>query len=305
MIVRTVIAVLVFCAVSQGAAPTGLLSTVSGDVKIVRAGETTPRPARIADLISAGDRVLTGPNSQATFLFCPESRTAKMLADAEVQFDAAAIQVKKGKLSDDHKLPSCRLPANLSLAGASQVQAGVLRLRGSDLTLLSPSRTNIATLLPHFRWEPMDGATGYELKVMDREEKILWRQSGSATDAAYPATAPALAWDQKYLWRVSAHDADDTLTDVGSYFQVLPKDQADQVRSSEEGLRALIQANPADNSPMFLLAFLYEDNGMLDEAARIYGELAKKIGPQDWVQTQLTGLMNKLGWSKPEYAIPH
>jgi cytochrome c-type biogenesis protein CcmH/NrfG len=92
---------------------------------------------------------------------------------------------------------------------------------------------------------------------------------------------------------------------VGSYFQVLPKDQADQVRSSEEGLRALIQANPADNSPMFLLAFLYEDNGMLDEAARIYGELAKKIGPQDWVQTQLTGLMNKLGWSKPEYAIPH
>src|SRR5882672_8260302 len=103
MIYRTMIAVLVFAAIAQGAGtPAGLLSIVSGDVKIVRAGETAPQAARTADLISPGDRIITGKNSEATFLFCPESRTAKILAEGEVQFEATAVQVKKGKLSDDH-----------------------------------------------------------------------------------------------------------------------------------------------------------------------------------------------------------
>ena len=41
------------------------------------------------------------------------------------------------------------------------------------------------------------------------------------------------------------------------------------------------------NGPRFLLAFLYEENGMVDEAARVYGELADRMQPQDWVQGHL------------------
>jgi hypothetical protein len=269
---------------------------VSGEVRIVRAGETSPRPARTADLIAAGDRVLTGNRSEAAFLFCPESRSAKISEQAEVEFEAAALRVRKGKLSDDHKLPSCRLPSNLALAGSSQLQAGILRLRGNDLILLSPSRTNIASIQPHFRWEPVDNATGYGIKLMDREERVLWSQNVSSTDASYPSSAPPLAWDQKYWWRVTAREGEDTITEVGSYFQVLPKEQADQIRTTETSLRGMLREAPAENSPLFLLAFFYDENGMLDEAARTYGELAQKIGPQDWLQVRLSELISKLGW---------
>jgi len=313
---RTVIKVLAFCTIAAGAAwaaalapqnarsaPAGLLSVVAGDVTIVRAGEATPHPAHIADLLSVGDRILTGRQSEATFLYCPESRSAKMLPESEVQFGASGLQIRKGKLGEEHKFPSCNLP-RITLAGASQLQSGSLRLRGSDLILLSPSRTNIATLQPHFRWDPVDSATVYDLKLMDREERILWKQSGSATEAQYSPDAPALAWDQKYLWRVTARNGEDELTEVGTYFQVLPKEQVDRVRSSEENLRHMMEANPADNSPLFLLAFLYDENGMLDEAARSYGELARRIGSQEWVQARLTELMNKLGWQKLESAPP-
>ncbi len=300
MIFRTVIAILSLSAVAQAADTVGLLSMVSGSVQIIRAGQKTPVPARTADLIAAGDRVVTGRNSEAGFLFCPESRAGKIPADADVQFEAATIQLRKGKLSDERKVPTCRLPANLALATASQQQAGMMRLRGSNLLLRSPSHTNVATLQPRFRWAPVDNAKQYDVKLLDREERILWRQSVSSTEVQYPADAQPLAWGQKYWWRVTARDGEDTLTEAGSYFQVLPGEQAEQVRASESNLRRLLQDNPADNGPRFLLAFLYEENGMLDEAARIYGELADRMGRQDWVQNRLLELMNKLGWDKPD-----
>ena len=119
MIYRTVIVVLVFCTIGHAADPAGVLSMVSGTVQIVRMGET--RQARIADLILPGDRIVTSRQSEATFLFCPESRAAKILPEGEVQFEAATVRVLKGKLADDRKVPSCRLPGNLSLASASQL----------------------------------------------------------------------------------------------------------------------------------------------------------------------------------------
>jgi len=301
---RITLVLLCACAVSQAQTPVGLLSMVSGSVQILRAGQKAPVAARTADLLAAGDRVLTGRNSEASFLFCPESRAGKIPANAEVQFDAGAIQVRKGKLAEERKVPSCRLPANLSLAGASQLQSGMMRLRGSNLLLRSPSHTSVATLHPRFRWGPVDNAKAYDIKLMDREERILWRQSVSATEVQYPGDAHALAWGQKYWWRVTAGDGQDVLTEAGTFFQVLPQEAAERVRSAEGNLRRMMEGNPADNGPRFLLAFLYEDHEMLDEAARVYGELADRMGKQDWVQGRLNELMNKLGWDRLDSGSP-
>ena len=304
MAYRMVLALLVMGPLAQAAETVGLLSMVSGDVKIVRAGESAPVAARTADLVAAGDRVLTGDNSEATFLFCPESRSAKMTAGSEVQFEAASLAVRKGKLEAERKVPSCRLPATLALSAASKLQSGQMRLRGSNLLLRSPSHTNVPSLQPHFRWEPVENATGYELKLLDREENILWRQNLTATEIELPPGGYALAWGQKYWWRVTALEGNETLTEAGSFFQVLPTVQAEQVRASEAALLQLRQASPADNGPLFLLAFLYEDSGMLDQAARVYGELAQRMGPQDWVQVRLNDLMGKLGWDRLESGPP-
>jgi len=280
--------------------PAGVISMVSGEVQIVRSGQTIPLPALTADLLSVGDRVITGRHSEATFLFCPESRSATLLEDSEVLLESATVRLRKGKLGPDRKLPSCHLPATLALAAPSQMQAGVMRLRGSNLILVSPSRISIATLQPHFRWEPVDNATEYILKLMDREERVLWSKTLSSTDAEYPADAPPLAWEQKYWWRVAARDGDDTLMEAGSYFQILPQWQADEVRQDETTLRSVFAENARDISPLFSLAFLYDQHNMLDQAAKIYGELSQKIRPQEWVQARITELMNKMGWDRLE-----
>jgi hypothetical protein len=302
MACRTLIALLL-APMALSAQTVGLLSMVSGDVKIQRPGESTPVAARTADLIAAGDRVLTGVNSEAMFLFCPESRAARMTAASEVQFDAAALAVRKGKLDQERKVPTCKLPATLALSAASKLQSGQMRLRGDGLVLRAPALSSVPSAQPKFRWDAVESATGYEVKLLDREENILWRQNVSAPEIAY-AGGPELKWGQKYWWRVRALDGSETLAEASSNFQLLPADQAEVVRTSEESLLQLRQASPADNGPLFLLAFLYEENNMLDQAARIYGELAQRMGPQDWVQARLNELMGKLRWDRLESGAP-
>ena len=130
MLTRILIAVFCVCAVAQAQSAVGLLSIVTGNVEIVRKGQTARTRARIADLIGPGDVVVAGANSETTFLFCPESRTGKIPAGTEVKFDAAGLQVRKGKLSDERKIPTCHLPADLSLSAPTQLAAGLMRLRG-------------------------------------------------------------------------------------------------------------------------------------------------------------------------------
>ena len=283
---------------ARAAEPVGLLSRVSGDVQIVRAGATAPVAARTADLIGPGDRVLTGANAEATFLYCPESRAAKMTAQSEVQFDPTALAVKKGKLAEERKVPTCRLPASLVLSAASTMRAGQMRMRGSGMVLRTPSNTAVASLRPRFRWDAVENASKYEIKVTDREEHILWKMEVSSTDVEYPADATPLGWGQKYRWHATAQGNGESLDEAGSTFQVMPADQAERVNAAAADLEKLRAANPSDNGPVFLLAFLYEDNGMLDQAVRLYGDLAKNMGPQDWVQGRLNDLMGKLGWDK-------
>jgi hypothetical protein len=299
MTYRLIAATLLFALTARAQSPVGLLSLVSGDVKILRAGQETPAPARTADLIAAGDRIVTGAGGEATFLFCPQSKTAKATAGSEIEFAAGSFAVKKGKLDGERAVPSCRLPSTLTLASASRVQSGMLRLRG-DLLMRSPVNTNIATLRPRFQWEQMSRARTYELKVRDREERILWRTEVSGTEAEYPADATPLAWGQKYWWRLTARDEREPLEEVEKPFQILPADQAQDVHLAEDSLRAMVEQSPDDNWPRFLLAFMYEERGLLDEAARLYYDLDQRMGSQPWVEGRLNDLMNKLGWDRVE-----
>lgn len=277
----------------------GLLSMIKGDVQIVRAGQAAATPAKIADLLGAGDRVVTGDTGEATFLYCPESRAGKLLGGGEAEFTASALQVRKGKLADERKVPNCKLPAAL-LAGNSKQQSGMLRLRGAPVILRTPSRTNVVSQQPEFRWDPVENATGYEVKLLDREERILWKKNTKTPTLPYPSDAGALEAGQKYWWRVTAFENADNVAEVGSYFQTLPAPDATRIKESESGLLAMAKATPDDNGPLFLLAFLYEDNGMLDAAARVYTQLKSRMGETDWVQGRLNELMGKLGWDRLE-----
>ena len=291
-----IIIVVLFCLPAQAASQLGLLTLVSGKVEILRAGEKASLPARPADFIEPGSRVVTGPRSETVFLFCPQRRSARILENSEVEFEAGQMKVLKGKISEERDLPTCHLPEGLVLSSASRMQSGTLRMRGLELALISPSHTKVSLLQPEFRWNPVEDATRYELRLLDQAQNILWSQDLSGTEAKIPPEASVLSLGGRYWWRVTALDQTGIVSEAGSDFQVLPRENAEVLRVSDAALRRLMEENPKDAGPLYLLAFLYEENGVLDEAARIYGEIARQPEAQAWIRVHLSDLMKRLGW---------
>lgn len=284
------------CLAASAQAPVGLLSSVKGTVQVIRAGQTAPMPARPADLVGPEDRLITGANGEAVFLYCPDPKSARLMGGGEVVFGASALQVKRGKLADERKVGGCRLPTTLALSGASQQQVGLVKTRGRDVNLRSPNRSFIDNTQPKFRWLPVDGAKSYDVRVQDREEKVLFTTTIAGTEVEYPASAPKLAAGQKYWWRVVARDPDGNVSEAGTFFQTLSENKVAELRSAEADLKKQLAAVPTDNGPRMLLAFLYEENGLFENAALTYDDLIQKLGSNDWLKFQLVTTLNKIGW---------
>src|SRR5580693_9029074 len=134
-------------------APVGLVSMVKGSVQIQHAGQKAPVPAKMADLVAAGDRLITGAGGEAVFIYCPDARSARLSAGGEVVFTASAMEVTKGKLSDDRKIAGCRLPSTLGLSAASQQQVGLAKTRGFEMRLRAPVEgVFVSAARPKFSW---------------------------------------------------------------------------------------------------------------------------------------------------------
>jgi len=285
------------CLAASAQAPVGLLASVKGSVKIVRAGKTVQDDAHPADLIGAEDRLITGANGEAVFLYCPDPKSARLMSGGEALFGASALQVKKGKLADERKVGGCRLPTTLALSGASQQQVGLVKTRGRDVNLRTPNRSFVDNTLPRFRWLPVDGAKSYEVRVTDREEKVLFKTTLTGTEVQYPADGPKLVAGQKYWWRVVARDADENVGEAGTFFQTLSENKVAELHTAEADLKKQLAATPADNGPRILLAFLYEENGLFENAALTYDELIQRLGANEWLENQRNTTLNRIGWN--------
>ena len=278
-------------------APVGLVSIVKGPVQIQHAGQKTSVPAKMADLVAVGDRLITGAGGEVAFLYCPESRAAHLTPDGEVIFTANALEVAKGKLTDDHRIAGCRLPSSLSLSAASQQQVGMGKSRAVEWTLRGPIEgVSVADVRPRFWWEPEKQAVGYEVRVLDRTEQVVFRGVVGAPELNYPEDAPALEPGQKYWWQVAALGKDGPTDLKGSFFQTLPAEQAVQFHTLETDLKKQAAANPKDTGPRILMAFLYEENGMYDQAAIAYDKLSKDVKDNAWIKLRLAAMLGRLHW---------
>ena len=217
--------------------PVGLVSFVRGPVQIQRAGQKTAVAAKMADLVEAGDRLFTGAGGEAAFLYCPEARSARLPPDGEVVFTAGALQVTKGKLSDDHKIAGCRLPSTLGLSSASQMQTGLVKTRGLEMRLRTPVEgVFISETRPKFSWEPVRDAVRYDVRLQNRAEEVLYKTTVTAAEFQYPADGPVLEAGQKYWWRVSAIGKDGQMDMAGTFFQTLPAEKAREFAATEADL---------------------------------------------------------------------
>jgi hypothetical protein len=155
-----------------------------------------------------------------------------------------------------------RLPLGAPLPAAAP---GVLRGTPGEtaFTLLAPLNRRVVSDRPEFHWEPLAGASSYEVTVFTTDEKIVAHGVTSTTQWQPEQSVPR---EVRLGWQVTAHRGSTRVTAPAPpaapvFFEVIP---------SDAGVR-IERARSAQSPSHLELAALYAHEGMVEEAQ---GELA-------------------------------
>ena len=152
-----------------------------------------------------------------------------------------------------------RAPVLMELAGRPSTLMG--KPEGVTFDLLQPVGTVTLSNRPTFAWQPLAGATSYQVYVLDTDFKVV-TESGPITATSW---SPPTALDRGvvYLWQVSAVKDGEV---VSAPAAPLPEARFKILTGSKT--RELQQAVKARAGSHLALGIIYAHTGLLDDAER-------------------------------------
>lgn len=130
---------------------------------------------------------------------------------------------------------------------------------GETFNLLQPVGTVILSSRPTFQWQPLNGATSYQVHILDQDFKVV-AESGLITTTSW---SPPTALDRGvvYLWQVSAVKEGEVVSAPAA-----PRPEARFKILSGSKMREVQRAVKAQGDSPLALGIIYAHNGLLDAA---------------------------------------
>ena len=270
--------------------PVGLLIGVGPDARIVRRDSPKPVPARIGEMLFAGDRLLAGKD-QASYLYCPSRSMQTLDRQGEALFQSGEVKVQKGKIASQKQVAVCTLPRAVQLSAASQQQVGALVLREvPGLKLLAPVGSPVLETPPKFAWQALKDAESYEIQVANSEQVVLWKTRLPGTEIPYPPYAPPLIVPATYSWRVTAIAGGKPIAATESTFQLLATAERQSVRQQLADIAGAMEQDPSNPAARLARAAVLERAGLLSHAVAEYRALAADWKDAAWLELKLSEL---------------
>ncbi|UCG53327.1 MAG: tetratricopeptide repeat protein [Candidatus Latescibacterota bacterium] len=262
-----IVILLVTPVLTHSQTPTAVMLSCSGDVMIVRDGQTIKGAFGLN--LRPGDEIRTGQDSQA-----------------EIHFDGgnwvrigsnSSMQVKGQPQAKPEEPPagvsmgtkSFQTVQNFIKLKNSEGSSSLVRLRSGEkhpeLRAESPRHTMVRGR-PTFRWSVSDPSTELKLTVYD-EDGVYWQHEVLDTMAlTYPADAPPLAPGTAYSWTLETTDPlkFPPLRSQAAFFEILSTEDDEELQNA---LGEIAREGESSVSAVHLVrASLFFEYNLLDEA---------------------------------------
>jgi len=277
-------------------AETGLavLLNIQGQVSIHRNGSTIP--GTFGFQLNSGDEVETGPDSSAEILF--ENNSLISLGPGSktgIGTRGKSAPAEKAALGDQ----SFQTVQNFIKLKDSEGTSSVARLRSGDkaaeIRAESPTATAVKGGQPTFRWQASEAVSDLKFTIYN-EDGVHWAHEVSGVhEIAYPADAPALESGVSYSWMVETTDPLQfpPLRSATAYFEVLSDDQS---KGLESALAAVDEQKVASESAYHTVrASIFYDHGLMDDAIAETREALVKDPENATLQSILAHLYAQVG----------
>ena len=307
---RTSLIAIWFCAAvafaQPGGEPVGLVLTAGRDARIIRRDAKASGPARVGEILLAGDR-LNSAGSTASYLYCPEKSSQVLAAKSEALFETTGVQVRTGKIESSQPVSQCFLPQVVQLAVASQQHAGALVARNVPPvpTLLSPvgSPSPVLDTPPLFAWEPVPKADTYRIEVSNTAGTVLWTQQLTGTQAQYPAHAPPLVAPSVYAWKVTALAGGKPIAATESQMRILTVADRRRLRLEIADAQKAIDEPGSSPAARLAKAVMLERNQLIPDALDQYRTLQAGWKEAAWLQAKVAQLEDAVRAAQRTVAI--
>lgn len=249
-----------------------VLTSLSGDVSIIRAQDSIATAARVMDHLFDGDSVIAY-DGQATVFFLTGKftviphHTSRLLTLLEA--DTARVSGTEHAVIDVDMNIFHRLFVIDNIT--ENAVLGKIPLAVDDtleLIIHAPGNTALRTNRPDVVWSCFPGANWYAVTIEQRG-RVVTNIAITDTFVSYPQQHDSLAAGS-YVLRVCALHNNDSLCSEERFFQVLT---SDVIAKIEKHLDKIVHTCPEAYTARLLTALIYEKYGLKTEAIDTYTRL--------------------------------
>ncbi|GJL66331.1 MAG: hypothetical protein NPIRA05_13020 [Nitrospirales bacterium] len=161
--------------------------------------------------------------------------------------------------------------------------------------ILSPRMTCVLDERPTLRWNALEGASRYTLRLVD-EVDVMWQANVTSTEIIYPNDAPKLErGGVRYLLIVNADNVLSSLADGGNNFgfELLEEHEVAAVKKAERKIAELLDLTHEER--VIALAAFFSDTCLMNKAIETLEVLVKEGSQSYHVYRMLGDLYAKVG----------
>jgi hypothetical protein len=232
------------------------ISELHGEVWIKRTGRNNAQRARMGNLLNPSDRLRLGQGASAK-VFCNNLSTWHLRTPGEFSVSSGCPSAR-AILRDEDEPP--RAPTR----------------NANDPTIpyvISPRNTAVLTLQPTLRWNPVEGATSYQVRV--RGPGVNWTKTVDCSEVVYSGES-SLKPGVRYWVIVTADTGASSESEPPVGFTVLSEEEVQHVTADMTQIQQQLLSTP---SKTLALAYLYRSNNLNAEAIALL-EDAVETGEQ-------------------------
>jgi len=288
------------CQAQKNSSILAIVSDVSGDVFLKKAGKSREVKAVFGMQLIEGDQVKTNPMASASMLFS----NGDLLHVGPNSSIAISAQEKGDQITQISKELATSF-SDLVMRQDKDGEMGVIMKLRSDtyseqIMPLSPCNTGILTNRPGISWATEKPADEFVVRLYN-SEGLVWEKKTTDTHLEFPEKEAILEYGASYFWNVEGQDLINSFRSLNQKFTILSEESIEELNAEKQKLLTLFPDHPDCSSLHSLLGSLYAKKGLYEEAIHEF-EIVRDSNPEATLPHEiLGGLYNDVG--KKDLAI--
>ena len=271
-----------------------VITEISGDVSISKAGRTESEKAFWGAQLFQGDQISTKEKSVVSLLMA-NSSLIKLESNSKMTISAkeSSVAVVAGNLPEPMTAAMISgFSSLISRKEAKEEKGSLAGLRsfstmGQSIRLTSPYNTLIKTNRPSFSWNTNNPYDYFTVNLYN-SSGLVWSKKSNVNTMEFPENEKELEYGESYFWNVDGEKLIGVDKSPNQRFSVLPLEKVSEAEALETSIRNNFMNQSECSTLHSVLGAYFMNEGLLQDAVNEF-HIISEMNPEAPLPHELLG----------------